>query len=88
MDCCTIGIISITGSCCFLCICMYCIQSNYFNDCCNRRCFCFCPPSQVSNMPTELVIEQPGLPKYGEEVIYNGDMVVDENYPPPPEYLP
>ena len=86
MDACSIVIFSITGSCCLICICMYCIQINDCDNCCNRRSFCH--SAQVSNMSSDVVIQEPGLPKYGEEIIYNEDIIADENRPPPPEYVP
>jgi hypothetical protein len=86
MDYCNILLFSLAGSCCVLCICMYCIQIHNIDNCCNRR--SFCTSSRVSNISNEVVIQQPGLPKYGEEVIYNKDMFVDENEIPPPKYLP
>ena len=85
MDQCTIILFSIVGSCGFICICMYCTIIDGFDNCCNRRCVCH--SSRVSNITSNVVIQEPGLPKYGE-VIYNGDMFVDVNEPPPPEYLP
>jgi hypothetical protein len=93
MDCCSIVIFSIFGSTCILCICMYCCsETNYFYNFCNRQCFCTCPSSRVSNISTEVVIQQPIqepiLPKYEEEVIYNGSIFVDENEVAPPEYVP
>ena len=94
MDICTIIAITIAGLCCGLCTCLYCAQNNHFHNCCNRNYFCLFPPSQVSNMTNDVnvIIVQPVLPEYSEEIPYDEAMFKYEgrfkDELPPPEYIP
>ena len=56
-DCCSIFIFSLFGSLCCFCMCI-CTKNKIYNDFCPFEC---CSPSAVSNMPTALINQQPGL---------------------------
>ena len=56
-DCCSIFIFSLFGSLCCFCMCI-CTKNKIYNDFCSFEC---CSPSAVSNMPTALINQQPGL---------------------------
>ena len=60
LDCCTIFLFSLFGSLCCFCGCI-CTKNKIYNDLCPFESCCNCPPSSVSNMPTALINQQPGL---------------------------
>jgi len=60
LDCCTIFLFSLLGSLCCFCGCI-CTKNKIYNDLCPFESCCNCPPSSVSNMPTALINQQPGL---------------------------
>ena len=59
LDCCSIILFTFLGSLCCFCGCI-CTKNKIYNDFCPFEC-CNCPQSSVSNMPTALINQQPGL---------------------------